>query len=189
MSKSLNRRSAFILTALAALVVATDDHWTEDGLPRVDAVSKLSGIEDLSRQDITDAAPAFSRANPVLPEGAAVAPGPLVDEDDPDEALAKAREALEAAQTAMREAQARADAVVRAKAAEEASVPVTSHIKQYLESQKAMQQERADTQRRLAEQGLANIHNLLPRPAPLDSAHARKRGFGMQRPAPRLPQQ
>lgn len=46
--------------ALAALDPHDDDHWTADGLPRVDVVAGMVGAE-VKRQDITNADPQFSR--------------------------------------------------------------------------------------------------------------------------------
>jgi hypothetical protein len=46
--------------ALARLDPADDDHWTADGLPRVDAVSMILG-RDVKRAAITDAAPGMTR--------------------------------------------------------------------------------------------------------------------------------
>lgn len=48
-----------IRAALKALDPSNDDHWTADGLPRLGAL----GIQGLSRQAVTAAAPRFSREN------------------------------------------------------------------------------------------------------------------------------
>ena len=50
-----------ITKALAALDPGNDDHWTADGAPRVDAVAALTGNAEVSRQEITDAAPQLTR--------------------------------------------------------------------------------------------------------------------------------
>lgn len=50
-----------ILEALAKLDQSNDEHWTADGLPRVDVIGKMIGQTDLKRQDITNAAPEFVR--------------------------------------------------------------------------------------------------------------------------------
>lgn len=52
---------------LKTLDVNNDDHWTAQGLPRVEVL----GIEGLTRKVVTEAAPTFTRENPVLPEGEA----------------------------------------------------------------------------------------------------------------------
>lgn len=56
-----------IKEALEQLDVLDDDHWTTDGLPRVDAVEGILG-RDVSRQDITDAAPGFNRDEGLKPD-------------------------------------------------------------------------------------------------------------------------
>ena len=49
-----------IKQALTTLDVENDDHWTADGLPRVETVAALVG-GDVTRRDITNAAPMFMR--------------------------------------------------------------------------------------------------------------------------------
>lgn len=49
-----------IAAALSQLDVGNDEHWTQDDLPRLDVVSKLLG-HNVSRKEITDVAPDFSR--------------------------------------------------------------------------------------------------------------------------------
>lgn len=50
-----------IKDALAQLDPQNNNHWTGDGLPLVQAVSDLVG-KDVSRKEVTDALPGFSRA-------------------------------------------------------------------------------------------------------------------------------
>lgn len=54
-----------ILTALALLDVGNDAHWTAEGLPRIDTVRLLASDQSLTREDITSAAPTFSRTSPL----------------------------------------------------------------------------------------------------------------------------
>lgn len=54
-----------IRTALAQLDPQDDEHWTMDGLPRVDAVAVLSGYDEVTRKEITDAAPGLTRDTPL----------------------------------------------------------------------------------------------------------------------------
>lgn len=56
-----------IRSALGQLDTLEDSHWTGDGAPMVTAVTELVG-EKVSRQDIVDVAPKFSRENTELPE-------------------------------------------------------------------------------------------------------------------------
>ena len=55
-------RTAEIRTALSALDTKNDEHWTDDGAPRIEALD----LKNLKRKDITNAAPAFTRATPVF---------------------------------------------------------------------------------------------------------------------------
>lgn len=52
-----------ILESLASLDPENKDHWTQDGQPRLGAVG-----EGVSRAQILEVAPLFSRENPQLPE-------------------------------------------------------------------------------------------------------------------------
>ena len=82
-----------IKDALATLDPADDGHWTNDGMPRMDVLQKLTKSPDLSRTEVTNAAPDFSRAS-VL-EAEAPAPSP---EDGNVEASPEAPEAPEVAE-------------------------------------------------------------------------------------------
>ena len=50
-----------ILEALLGLSPGNDEHWTADGLPRLDAVENLLGAS-VTRKQLTNAAPDFNRA-------------------------------------------------------------------------------------------------------------------------------
>jgi len=50
-----------ILEALKQLDPKNDEHWTGDGLPRMDAVEALVGDESIKRADVTAASPDFNR--------------------------------------------------------------------------------------------------------------------------------
>lgn len=54
--------STDIVSALALLDVDNNDHWTSDGLPRMEALEQLSGLKGLTRSAVTAAQPGFSRA-------------------------------------------------------------------------------------------------------------------------------
>lgn len=56
-----------IKEALGQLDTLNDEQWTGDGAPRVDAVEALLG-EDVTRAQIIEVAPEFSRENPLLPD-------------------------------------------------------------------------------------------------------------------------
>lgn len=51
-----------ILDALLKLDINNDEHWTSDGLPRMDAIEAILGDKGISRQQVTAAKPGFSRA-------------------------------------------------------------------------------------------------------------------------------
>jgi hypothetical protein len=54
--------SQAILTALNGLDVKDDNHWTADGLPRLDTVKTLANDATLTRDLVSAAAPGFTRA-------------------------------------------------------------------------------------------------------------------------------
>lgn len=51
-----------IVEALLKLDVKNDNHWTADGLPRLDTVKMLASDQSLTRDSVAAAAPGFSRA-------------------------------------------------------------------------------------------------------------------------------
>ena len=95
-----------ILEALLGLSPGNDEHWTADGLPRLDAVENLLGAS-VTRKQLTNAAPDFNRAmaQSVVDEAASQGdteqpdadktepsanPQPLGDPDETDTATADA---------------------------------------------------------------------------------------------------
>lgn len=54
-----------IREALATLDTLDDEVWTSEGLPKIEAVKELLG-RSVTRQEIVDAAPKFTRQNPEL---------------------------------------------------------------------------------------------------------------------------
>lgn len=54
-----------IVEALAQMDVLDDEQWTQEGSPKTEVVSDLVGSK-VSRADITNAAPKFTRQNPVI---------------------------------------------------------------------------------------------------------------------------
>jgi len=67
-----------IKEALSQLDALDDDQWTEDGLPKIDTVSKLLGAK-VTRAEIIEAAPTFSRENTDLGIENTEADGPTED--------------------------------------------------------------------------------------------------------------
>lgn len=70
-----------IKEALGMLDVNNPEHWTTDGLPRLDVLSGLTGKE-VKRKMVTDIAPAFSLTNPVLGEKLPAGEGEGAADDD-----------------------------------------------------------------------------------------------------------
>ena len=54
-----------IREALSQLDTLDDDLWTSEGYPKIDAVKELLG-RSVTRQEIVEAAPQFSRSNPIV---------------------------------------------------------------------------------------------------------------------------
>lgn len=52
-----------IIEGLKKLDVNNDNHWTSDGLPRIDTVKLLAGDQSLTREQISGAAQGFNRAS------------------------------------------------------------------------------------------------------------------------------
>lgn len=50
-----------IKDALKKLDVKNDNHWTDDGLPRVDTIRLLVGDQTVTREHITREYPTFNR--------------------------------------------------------------------------------------------------------------------------------
>lgn len=71
-----------IKDALAQLDPLNDDHWTADGLPRMDVIEALMDDKSVTRKMVTDVAPNFSRENPVI--GADPTVDEATQENDPD---------------------------------------------------------------------------------------------------------
>lgn len=65
-------RKGVIRTALTKLDAKNVDHWTDKGLPSVEAVRELSGDDKVSRKEIEELAPKLTRE-----EAAKVAADPL----------------------------------------------------------------------------------------------------------------
>lgn len=64
-----------ITEALSKLDPSNDNHWTQDGLPRLDTVKILAGDPSLTREAVTAAAPDFNRGTAQgAPQGGAATP-------------------------------------------------------------------------------------------------------------------
>ena len=188
-----------ILEALAKLDVANDNHWTGDGLPRIDTVRMLVANPGLGRDDITKVAPDFSRQNPVVPgtetvviQDAPVVAQPVVEQPVADEnAQAELKEQIEAAmkvvdaamgdvdsaQKALREAQNKLDDLITLRESSAGTETNMDAIQSYLKSQQGILVDRARRTRALRDSGvtIADIQALIPQAAPIDAALRQKR--------------
>jgi hypothetical protein len=63
-----------IKAALEKLDVANDNHWTAEGLPRIEAMRIYTANPQLTREDVTDADPSFNRQNRAKPPAPPAAP-------------------------------------------------------------------------------------------------------------------
>jgi len=60
-----------ILAALAKLDPAVDSHWTADGLVNLNSFKFIAGGVSVTREQLEEAAPGFTRTNPVVGEAEA----------------------------------------------------------------------------------------------------------------------
>ena len=71
-----------ILAALAKLDPAVDSHWTADGLVNLNSFKFIAGGVSVTREQLEEAAPGFTRANPVVGEAEALPSSPTADTDE-----------------------------------------------------------------------------------------------------------
>lgn len=184
-----------IRAALATLDPKNENHWTEGGQPRLDALG-LTPVP--KRADVTAAAPLFSRSNPEVPASEKPKEEPVVEQPKPkaDTKLEGLQSDLDAAQALVADQQAKL--VAAQKALAEAQVErdkvITEleknglrkdhenimGIRAVLERSKAERAAKAEIANELRKVGVTE--KLLRAGSPLDQAMARKRGFGLQRP-------
>lgn len=188
-----------VVEALGKLDPSNDNHWTSDGLPRIDTVRMFAGNQALTREAITAAIPNFSRqiaaaamgkplvaqATAPVDEAAPVVAAPVVSEkpkssSNLEEAQAKLQAALTArneANAKVQEAQDAVDVIINEQYAHGAQDETAVAIRGYLDGQRALLEERARRTRVLHESGvtLNDIQALIPQKAPIDIALSRKR--------------
>jgi hypothetical protein len=192
-----------IRAALAKLDPKNDEHWTENGNPRLDA---LGFTPTPKRADVTNAAPLFTRTNPTL-EAAPI----KVTEDAPDtvtvepvydpEAEAEKLAALQAeideaqvevnaAMAAMNEAKAKFEAAQEKQTVLIRKMEQTAHsrqglenihgIQRVLESHKREREQAAGLALELRKTGITP--GMFTGMSRIDSVMQRKTGHGMNRP-------
>lgn len=177
-----------ILEALAKLDPTNDNHWTNDGLPRIETIRMLAADQTITREAITAEAPNFSRQTAKLETTVATEQKTeetteVVEKDYPA-MIAEGRQYLQDAITARDEAQARVDHIQNKLdeliSEQQAFAPTESNadaIQSYLNSQKGVLNERARRAKVLKDSGvtLEDIKALIPQAAPIDQALAKKR--------------
>jgi hypothetical protein len=219
-----------LVAALSQLDSGNTNHWTAEGLPRLDTLKMLAGDPSLTREQVTAAAPGYTRENRVVnlaaevaaavppaatkPADPPAAPASVTNEggdngaDDalaggaasqevapsaagqgaaPEEGelagaqrvLAEALAAEEEAKRAVAKATATLDRLLEADAKSRPAVSSFAPVEGYLKSQQAAREARGA--RMLELKGIP-LKDILPKPAPIDAAFARKTGFGHKRP-------
>ena len=178
-----------ILEALGKLDPANENHWTADGLPRIETVRMLAGDQTITREQITAEAPDFSRSAAVVPGSEQPTPEtPAVEQQDEvidySEAIEKAQaevarltEIKNEVEAALGKATKDLDDLIDLQNAEGPVETTDTAIQGYLASQRAVLEERARRNKVLADSGvtLADIQGLLPQSSPLDQALKQKR--------------
>ena len=177
-----------ILEALGKLDPANENHWTADGLPRIETVRMLAGDQGITREQITAEAPDFSRTTAALPPAVTETPEaedqPQAEVVDYSEAIEKAKyevDRLTQIRNEVNEALAKAtkdlDDLIDLQHAEGPVETTDTAIQGYLASQRAVLEERARRNKVLAESGvtLQDIQQLIPQVSPLDQALSKKK--------------
>ena len=144
-----------IKAALESLDAGNDDHWTSDGLPRVDVVEELVG-SDVTRADLKKAAPEFTRTAPNLPGADSVPASNDAQDAEADDDKAKALARMEKAEKALSEAKAEHrkayNALTAINKAEASNQPAAAaNVKAYQDSQRKQREEEAGRNKALGE--------------------------------------
>jgi low affinity Fe/Cu permease len=143
-----------IRDALAKLDVKVDQHWTDQGLPRLEVLHQFTGDSTIRREQVTNAAPEFTRSNPEIPKDDNDL-GPVSEETtkaqleedaaELEELKKKMTERALARDSAQRDylaLQEKADDLIRKLDSANKEPPIVN-IKKYLAAQQARKYERA----------------------------------------------
>jgi len=68
-----------ILEALSKLDASNDNHWTQDGLPRLETVRFMAAHQGLTREQVSEVAPGFSRSTASMLEAQPVLTAPVAE--------------------------------------------------------------------------------------------------------------
>lgn len=173
-----------IKEALLKLDPSDDSHWTSDGLPRLNVVSRFCGSGDLSRQDVTDADPEFCRDKAErpppdpLPEPQAEEPSQMALLDQEISGLVSEKEALERQIAGL---SARRDSLQEGKFRENSPSADTAARLEYVRRQNQVRLERAGRRQSFLQSGVT-VDDIDPR-SPMDRAFSRQTKRGANRPA------
>lgn len=179
-----------ILEVLKTLDPAKEEHWTDDGLPSLEFLSKKMNVP-VKRVDVTNAAPHFTKENPQLD----VVSGKKEEKLDvlakevssAEMELEKARKQLEKAQRAVSEAQAKHDSALEKQKTNSGVDSNIEEIQKYLKKQADLREEAHGRAKKLIDAGIDL--SLFSDKAPIDKAMARKTGFGHERPSHKVKEQ
>lgn len=146
--------------ALSQLDPAKDEHWTSDGLPRLDVLKDLSG-QAITRETLNTEAKGFTRANPSLDVAPAPAQPPAdKEQSEPEqetteqtvEAEFKAANAnLDKAKKRLNKATEAMDEVIAAREKSRTKADAALDIKAYQRSQAAIRAKDYQTRKHMEE--------------------------------------
>lgn len=194
-----------IIEALRKLDPANDDHWTGQGLARVDVVAKFSGIPTLTRKDMADVMPLLVRSDAAkLLSQLGIEPGedqPCFDEGEPEQgdiatispdvaSLEYARTQLVSELEQVRQQRsellatevdlsARVDKLTTEIEVRKPSQTTTDAILTYQKRQNELRAARVNQIKTLIDEGIVDRTATA---APIDAAMKMHRGYGIQRP-------
>lgn len=181
-----------IKEALIQLDPEMNEQWTEDGLPLVDSVKELTGNEELTRQDITDADPTFNRdlarsrpiknsgGEPPAPPGLDDVKKESVTKRDLDDQINELGVELSVIQNHIALLTKERNRVQQEEFNNRSSASDTLGRMKYIRSQSEQRKLRHE-QSQLALKALGGVANVDPR-SKLDQSMARKTARGTQRP-------
>jgi hypothetical protein len=190
-----------IIEALGKLDPANDEHWTSAGLPKVEAVAGLAELPDLTRKDITEAAPDVVRDRSGIP---ILSPLEAFTEPEakPDVAvetdrsvileqkrlelmneMSKVQSERIKLQNIERELNRKIDAIINEKERLKPAHAEYAPIAEYLEQEQKRREERGKHITEMVQAGIITEAEAGLFASPIDLAMARKRGYGRTRPA------
>lgn len=156
--------SAKLYKALADLDPENDDHWTDEGLPRLDVLSDFVG-QPVTRVQVKEATKNFTRAHPTLEDNYKEIRGIQENLDEESEEkefspkslekakdkLGKVRDKLNDAQRDFMAAQREVDAeILRFEVHNMGSRPAADNVRRYQQSQAEQRNSSADLANKIA---------------------------------------